>query len=237
METIKKAVQEHYGKIAAEQPKSSCCCSPASAEAAYGRFADLAPADLNLGCGIPTDDAEFKEGMTVLDLGSGAGIDVFIAARAVGPRGSVIGLDLTQEMIERSRRNAEALKISNVEFRLGDIEAMPVADNSIDRVISNCVINLVPDKRKAFAEIRRVLRQDGQFFISDMVTTGVVPDDVRSDPELWAGCIAGALDKDDYLAVIRDSGFRDVQILKEASYPQKSGDRFTLLSITVCGTK
>src|SRR5512140_1990119 len=235
---IKKEVREHYAKIV--QEAGSCCgpncgCGP---DAEHGinilmkdayRGTDsavLAAADLGLGCGTPVDYADLSEGLTVLDLGAGAGIDVFISARIVGPTGRAIGLDMTDEMIARARANRQKLGILNTEFRKGEIEDMPVQPASVDRVISNCVINLVPDKRKAFAEIFRVLKPGGKFAIADTVSRGEIHDRYRSDPDLWAGCVSGAIDVELYLQMLRETGFREVSVVKEKPYPLPQGIPF-----------
>ncbi|MBI3766418.1 MAG: arsenite methyltransferase [Ignavibacteriales bacterium] len=241
MVDVKNTIKQKYGKIASEVGNTSCGCSCSGSETSpsidYPPLGDLGIANLGLGCGVPTDHADEKEGMTVLDLGSGAGIDVFIASKSVGVTGRVIGLDMTEQMITRARENALKLHISNVEFRLGEIEHMPVDSNSIDRVISNCVINLVPDKPTAFAEIYRVLKPGGSFIISDLVTTGTIPQEVRSDMELWAGCVAGAMDRQEYMALIQRVGFKDVQLLSEKPYDQTFSKAFGIVSVTVKGTK
>jgi ubiquinone/menaquinone biosynthesis C-methylase UbiE len=193
--------------------------------------------DLGLGCGTPTAHADLRPGETVLDLGSGAGVDVFLAAREVGPSGRVLGVDMTPEMIARARENAAEAGLANVEFRLGDIEALPVEDASVDAVLSNCVINLVPDKRRAFAEIRRVLRPGGRFVVSDMVTYGDVPAAIRQDLELWAGCVAGAMDREAYLALVRETGFERVRVKAESTYPNPDREEYGLQSVTVEGWK
>ncbi|HET7088990.1 MAG TPA: arsenite methyltransferase, partial [Anaerolineae bacterium] len=194
-------------------------------------------ADLGLGCGTPTRYAGLRPGDTVLDLGSGAGVDVFLAAKAVGPDGRVVGVDVTPEMIARAWNNAVKGGYRNVEFRLGDIEALPVDDSSVDVVISNCVINLAPDKRRVFAEMYRVMKPGGRFSISDVVTYGSVPESVRKDVELWAGCIAGATDRDEYLQIIREAGFADVRIASPVEYDYPKGDGYGVMSVTVEGVK
>ena len=194
-------------------------------------------ADLGLGCGTPTAFADLKPGMTVLDLGSGAGIDVFIAAQAVGPAGKAIGIDMTDEMLKRARANKAKLGITNAEFWKGEIEDMPVESASVDRIISNCVINLVPDKRRAFSEMYRVLRNGGKFTVSDIVSIGEIPASVRKDMELWAGCIAGALDKQVYLQTVRGAGFKDLKISAEKPYHLDGDTSFGLESITLTATK
>lgn len=175
----------------------------------------MAEADLGLGCGIPTASARLQAGETVLDLGSGAGNDVFVARSLVGESGRVIGVDMTEAMIDKARRNAEKVGASNVEFRLGDIENLPVEDNSIDIAISNCVLNLVPDKAQAFAEVYRVLKSGGRFCISDIVVTRELPASLRQSAELYVGCVAGAILKEKYLAILEQVGFTDVTIETE----------------------
>lgn len=223
---IKELVRNKYGKIARSSTGSSCCrtqccCSGGSDASAcigedYSRVEGYqAEADLGLGCGLPTEHAGLREGLTVLDLGSGAGNDVFIARRIVGQTGRVIGIDLSPDMVERARKNADKLGYSNVEFRLGDIESLPVESNVVDVVISNCVLNLVPDKRRAFAEIHRVLKPGGHFCISDVVVTGPLPRIVLDAAEMYVGCIAGAMQRGAYLMLVRKSGFENLEVLKE----------------------
>jgi arsenite methyltransferase len=250
MTNIKEFVKEHYGKIAEESAAGTCCDSSASccgspsivndfmAEKYDSKdINDLSIADLGLGCGTPTAYTDLKEGMTVLDLGSGAGIDVFIASKYIGATGKAIGLDMTEKMISKAKENAKKLGITNVEFRLGEIEQIPIEMNSIDRVISNCVINLVPDKHTAFAEIYRVLRPGGSFIISDVVTTGQMPAAISQNTNLWSCCIAGAIDKEEYLSIIKSVGFNNIQVLKEKLYDEASSSTFSLMSITVKGIK
>jgi SAM-dependent methyltransferase len=172
-------------------------------------------ADLGLGCGNPTALAALHEGDIVLDLGSGAGIDCFLAADKVGPTGRAIGVDMTSEMIDRARENAREEGAENVEFRLGEIEHLPVADNSVDVVISNCVINLSPDKPQVFREAFRALRSGGRLLVSDIALRGELPAKIRESMEMYAGCVAGASQIDDYLGAIRDAGFRDVKVVNE----------------------
>jgi SAM-dependent methyltransferase len=193
-------------------------------------------ADLGLGCGVPTGFADLKEGFTVLDLGSGAGIDVFIASRHVGQTGKVIGVDMTEAMIEKAKANARKINATNVEFRLGEIEALPVDGDSVDRVISNCVINLVPNKNNAFREIYRVLKSGGKFTVSDIVINGTMSEEKRRDAALWAGCISGAIDKKEYLGIIRNAGFSQVEVVSEKKHDYEL-DKAGLFSITVVGTK
>jgi SAM-dependent methyltransferase len=260
---IKSEVRKHYAAIASgagsccSPAVESCCGSPASSgsccssDSAAGsvliRYEDVGlaaepGAELGLGCGFPTLSAQIREGERVLDLGSGAGVDVFLAAKAVGPQGWVIGVDMTPEMIARAWDNAVKGGYRNVEFRLGDIEALPLPADHVDVVLSNCVINLTSDKRQVFAEIFRVLKPGGRFSISDIVSLGNVPEAVRKDAELWAGCVAGALDREVYLGLIREAGFADVRVSKSVEYgDQQSGDQgsqgFGLASITVEGCK
>jgi len=248
-ESIKRAVEEKYAAIARGEMKS--CCGTPSAEddelytlgtmARGYQPAELAAipegANLGLGCGDPTADADLQPGQTVLDLGSGAGVDCFLAARRVGPTGHVIGVDMTDAMLERARANARQGGFANVEFRKGEIEKLPVESGTIDRIISNCVINLAPDKRAVFAEAYRVLKPGGIMSISDIVSFGAVPDSVRKSAELWAGCIAGTMDRLDYLALIREAGFQQVSVVREVAYEVVQGPDFGFASITVWATK
>jgi arsenite methyltransferase len=223
---VKSIVREKYSEIANQsktQNETSCCGSACGCPVDYAVFSEdysqlngyNPEADLGLGCGIPTQFAGIKEGNTVVDLGSGAGNDVFVARSFVGPTGKVIGVDMTEAMIEKARNNNEKLGFVNVEFRLGDIEKLPIAANRADVVISNCVLNLVPDKKRAFGEIYRVLKPGGHFAISDVVIQGKLPDTLISDAEMYAGCVAGALQKETYLAIIRASGFANVSVKTE----------------------
>ena len=246
---LKQAVRDQYGKIAASG--GSCCgpnCGCGSDESELltitmnDKYNDesapiIETADLGLGCGTPTAFADLEKGMIVLDLGTGAGIDVFLAAQEVGPSGKAIGLDMTDEMIARANTNRQKLGILNTEFRKGEIEAMPIESGSIDRILSNCVINLVPDKCQAFSEMYRVLKKGGKFTISDIVSIGEIPESVRSDMQLWAGCVSGALEKDRYLEIIRDSGFSDVRVVSEKPYPTDEAIPFSIQSITVTAIK
>ncbi len=253
---IKNDVKEKYGEIATAKTPSSAAnassCGTGSSSCCGTGIDSLVQmsleydpdelsaipegADMGLGCGVPTAFAELKRGSTVLDLGSGAGIDVFIAARHVGPSGKVIGVDMTEAMIERAKLNAAKISAANVEFRLGEIESLPVDDNSVDRVISNCVINLVPDKTKAFREIHRVLKTGGSFTVSDIVVDGAISPAERENAALWAGCISGALDRKEYVAIIRNAGFTNVTIVSEKKYNYRLEDA-QLSSITISGTK
>jgi SAM-dependent methyltransferase len=216
----REIVRERYARIArgAALPVSASCCDPgvqSVAEEGYEQMEGyLKEADLSLGCGVPTAFASLKPGEVVVDLGSGAGNDVFIAARAVGEEGRVIGIDMTPDMIAKAQVNAEKLGVRNVEFRLGEIESLPVKDGTADVVISNCVLNLVPNKRQAFSEIHRILKPGGRFAVSDIVVDSDLPEAVRKSAEMWAGCVAGALRKEEYLAVAAAAGF-DVRVEKE----------------------
>lgn len=211
---VRRIVREYYGKIARGQ---GCCCgcscspqSPQEAAKSIGYSEEevhpLPDANLGLGCGNPTALGEIKEGETVLDLGSGAGLDCFLAAQKVGKSGKVIGVDITEEMVHKARENAKKYGYTNVEFRLGDIEQLPLEDDSCDVVLSNCVINLVPDKVKAFQEIHRVLKKGGRMYISDIVLLQELKETERNDERLIASCVGGALLKDEYLKIIEDLG-------------------------------
>jgi SAM-dependent methyltransferase len=249
---IKEAVKDRYGRIAKgdpaiQDPITSCCGEGGCGDGAIVEMAldynaaDRAAipdgADLGLGCGTPAAFAELKEGMTVLDLGSGAGIDCFIASKYVGASGRVIGVDMTGAMIDKANENKAKVDAKNVEFRFGDIENLPVESDVVDRVISNCVINLVPDKHIAFREIYRVLREGGKFTISDIVIDGAITEDERRDAALWAGCISGAIDRKEYLGVIISAGFSNVEVTSEKKYSYKLKNGGGLFSITVSGTK
>lgn len=219
-EEIKEFVRERYGGLAKQ--KSQSCCGPQTASTCCGQQQTRAKslyageeidrlpsdvADFSLGCGNPLAIAELSVGEVVLDLGSGGGLDCFLAGRKVGKEGRVIGLDMTAEMVQLARKNAEKVEATNVEFRLGEMERMPVTDNSIDVIISNCVINLSPDKDAVFREAYRVLKPGGRISISDMVLVGELPKEIKESVEQWAGCIAGALDEKDYLGKIKAAGF------------------------------
>jgi ubiquinone/menaquinone biosynthesis C-methylase UbiE len=176
-------------------------------------------ANLGLGCGNPVALASLKEGETVLDLGSGAGFDCFLAAKKVGKSGKVIGVDMTPEMIDKARENARKSGFSNVEFRLGEIENLPVADNSVNAIISNCVINLAPDKKRVFKEAFRVLKPRGRVMVSDIVLTQPIPEIIKNSVEAYVGCIAGASLESDYLAAIKEAGFQDIKVIEQAVFP------------------
>ena len=227
-EELKQIVKEKYSEIA-DQDKalnaSSCCGATTPSNKVYNIMMDdysetkgyVEDADLGLGCGLPTAFAHINKGDTVIDLGSGAGNDCFVARHECGAEGKVIGIDFTPSMIKKARDNSDKLSLNNVEFREGDIDDMPVNDNSADVVVSNCVLNLVPDKEKVIKEIYRVLKPGGHFSISDIVLVGDLPDSLRSDAEMYAGCVAGAIQKSDYLSQIEKAGFDEITIQKEKS--------------------
>lgn len=225
-EEIKEMVKQKYSEIALQDQDtnaSSCCGSGGCSTEVYNIMSDeyghldgYSPdADLKLGCGLPTEFAKIKQGNTVVDLGSGAGNDCFVARHVTGEAGKVIGIDFTEAMIDKARNNAEKLGYNNVEFRLGDIEKIPVTANVADVVVSNCVMNLVPDKPKAFNEVYRILKSGGHFSISDIVLTGELPDKIKNAAEMYAGCVASAIQKEDYLQIIQDAGFKNITLQKE----------------------
>jgi ubiquinone/menaquinone biosynthesis C-methylase UbiE/N-acetylglutamate synthase-like GNAT family acetyltransferase len=227
---LKEMVKEKYGAIAdqarTKSKSSSCGCNcacgtpeiPPVAEDYTSLPGYVPDADLSLGCGLPTEHAHIHPGDTVVDLGSGAGNDCFIARSIVGEKGRVIGIDMTESMIAKAKSNVAKLGFKNVEFRLGDIDNMPLEADTADVVVSNCVMNLVPDKKKAFAETFRILRPGGHFSISDIVLQGAIPEGLRDEATLYAGCVAGAVGKDDYLRVIQEAGFINVEVQKERKY-------------------
>ncbi len=227
-EQTKQLVKEKYTEIA-RQPKarneSSCCgatgcCDPKDV---YNIMADdytrlegyNADADLGLGCGLPTEFAQMKEGDIVVDLGSGAGNDAFIARKVVGEKGKVIGVDMTEAMVDKARANADKLGLHNVEFRLGDIEDIPITSNHANVIVSNCVLNLVPNKHKVFSEVFRVLKPGGHFSISDIVLEGEIPAKWKDVAELYAGCVSGAIQKSEYLRIIEEAGFKNITLQKD----------------------
>ncbi len=264
-EELKDLVRAKYNQIALQtrsENKTSCCGATGCCESVdytifsddYTKLQGYAPdADLGLGCGIPTQFAMIRPGNTVIDLGSGAGNDAFVARALTGAEGRVIGLDFAGAMLTKARLNAASLGYTNVSFVKGDIEQMPFEDHLADVVLSNCVLNLVPDKEKAFQEIHRVLKPGGHFCISDVVTGGDLPEALLRSAEMYAGCVAGAIKKDEYLQIIRNVGFSEIQIRKEkviiipdeimAQYlDQESLQRFShqgsgIMSITVTGVK
>ncbi len=232
---IRKAVRGRYGAIA--RTSGASCCGPAGCCGGAGRegiaeeagktigYSDAEMrsvpegANLGLGCGNPLAQASIREGETVLDLGAGAGFDCFLAARAAGPSGRVIGVDMTPEMVEKARENARKGGYANVEFRLGEIENLPVGDASVDCVISNCVINLAPDKQRVFREAFRVLKPRGRLMVSDIVLRERLPDAVKNSIAAYTGCIAGATSRDEYLGALTSAGFREVRVVGETPFP------------------
>lgn len=264
-EELKQTVKEKYGQISEQSREtnvSSCCGTGCGCDTVdYSVFADdysgmegyNSDADLGLGCGLPTEYAHITKGDTVVDLGSGAGNDCFVARQLTGESGQVIGLDMTEKMVDKARRNAEKLNYDNVRFVLGDIEEMPLDDNLADVVVSNCVLNLVPDKETAFRETYRIIRPGGHFSISDVVTRGELPASLKEDAEMYAGCVAGAIDSDEYLAIIKKTGFKNVTVQKQKkiSLPEEILEKYMskkeirdfidsetgIFSITVYGEK
>jgi len=246
-DSIKNAVKAKYGAVAQGKTAVCCdtttsCCSGDLVSVSTGYTeAELATvpdgAELGLGCGNPTALAEINPGEVVVDLGSGAGVDCFLAAKKVGERGLVIGIDMTEDMLEKARVNAMTGGYSNVEFRQGDIENIPVKESTADLVISNCVINLAPDKARVFREIYRVLKPGGRLCVSDIVSKGSIPDNVRDDMEKWAGCIAGAVEKDAYLDMIRTLGFEHTEVRCEVDYDYEKTDDYSLASVTIVAYK
>jgi len=243
---IKEVVKGRYAQIA-KQDQESCCSSCGcgvsplvQAEAVGYLRKDLAdiPEEtvIGLGCGNPTAIAELRTGEVVLDLGSGAGVDVFLAANKVGPNGRAIGVDMTEEMVDKAEGIARDYGYHNVEFRLGEIERLPVGDESVDAIISNCVINLSPDKSKVFQEAYRALKPKGRLIVSDIVSEGALPDEIKDDPDAWAGCIAGALEQQEYLEKIKKAGFQNIELAASREFYIENKENQTkekLLSITV----
>jgi len=263
-ENIKEVVKERYARIAekSDELKGSSCCGSGPCECGeYTVFSDdysqlegyAADADLGLGCGLPTEYARIKAGDVVVDLGSGAGNDVFVARSLAGDSGRVIGVDMTETMVEKARQNNAKLGYRNVEFVLGEIEDLPIPDASTDVVISNCVLNLVPDKPRAFRQIYRVLKPGAHFTVSDVVLTAELPSPLRSAAEMYAGCVAGAIMLDEYLVIIQAAGFVNIVVLtqKPVSVPDEMLERYLshdetsafkrsgspLKSVTVSATK
>ncbi len=236
-EQIVEVVRERYGRIA-EGKESGCCgpkggCAGGESAVALGvgySTQDLASlpeeANLGLGCGAPLRHLALAAGETVLDLGSGAGVDAFLAAREVGPTGRVIGVDMTPAMLDKARANVRKAGVDNVEFREGRLESLPVETASIDAVTSNCVINLVPDKGKVFSEVARVLKPGGRLVISDIILDGALPDAVAKDVYSYVGCVSGAMLRGEYFGLLRRAGFSDVEVLKDVDYLGAVGDAF-----------
>ena len=225
-EKLKQIVKDKYAEIALQDKEtnaSSCCGATGCSTEVYNIMADdytkldgyTADADLGLGCGLPTQFAKIKKGDMVIDLGSGAGNDCFVARHETGPEGKVIGIDFTEAMIDRARLNAEKYGFNNVEFRMGDIEKMPVTANVADVIVSNCVLNLVPNKKAVFADMFRVLKTGGHFSISDVVLVGTLPEKLQHAAEMYAGCVSGAIQKDEYLGMIKEAGFSNITLQKE----------------------
>ena len=225
-EEIKEMVKQKYAEIALQNQEtnaSSCCGSGGCSTEVYNIMTDdydhlegyNPDADLKLGCGLPTEFAKIKKGDYVVDLGSGAGNDCFVARAETGESGKVVGIDFTPEMIEKARNNADKLGFNNVEFRLGDIENIPLMSNVADVVVSNCVMNLVPNKTKAFAEVQRILKPTGHFSISDIVLVGDLPEKIKNAAEMYAGCVASAIQMEDYLKIIENSGFKNITLQKK----------------------
>lgn len=258
--SLKQIVKDKYASIAMAPKQESCgCCG--DGEINYSimsldyshKDGYVADADLKLGCGVPTDHAGINPGNRVLDLGSGAGNDVFVVRSIIGESGAVTGLDFTDEMLAKAEKNNEKMGFTNVNFVKGDIENIPLPEKSYDVVISNCVLNLVPDKPRAFSEIKRVLKPGGHFCISDIVLKGELPDDMRDAAALYAGCVSGALQKENYLSIVEEAGFKNVEVKSEKlndvpdeylleSVSQEVIDAYHesgagIFSITVVGTK
>lgn len=256
-EAIKQSVLEYYGQKARSQLQNvkarlvelpvlerSSCCSEArdlsGKDASDAAALAEVPQDISefsLGCGNPVGIASIQPGEVVLDLGSGGGLDCFLAARATGPQGRVLGVDMNPDMLRLARNNAPRLGATNVEFRLGELEHLPVETGTIDLVISNCVINLVPDKDAVFREAFRVLRPGGRLCVADMVTETALPEALRADPERWCGCIAGAIPQKEYLEKLRGVGFREVQVLQITASEEGDIAGTQLLSATITATK
>ena len=243
---IKEVVKGRYGQIA-KQDQHSCCSSCSGGASSILQSTGIGyerddlervpeEAIMGLGCGNPTATADLKEGEVVLDLGSGAGVDVFLTANKVGPTGKAIGVDMTKEMIDKAKSIAANHGYQNVEFRLGEMENLPVEDESVDAIISNCVVNLSPDKSKVFQEAYRVLKPGGRLTVSDIVSEGALPDEIRADSNAWACCIGGALEQREYLEKITGEGFEDVKVVSSREFYIENKTNQTqekLLSITV----
>ncbi len=222
----KKEIRKRYGELAKVSSKGNCCSGNVVTNQAEYSEEELESlpqkaSTASAGCGNPTALAELKKGEVVLDLGSGGGIDVFLAAKKVGPKGFVIGVDMTPEMIDLARENAEKGNVKNVEFRLGEIEHLPVADQTVDVIISNCVINLSTQKEQVFKEAYRVLRKGGRLLVSDMMVKGI-PDEARKSLSLWASCIGGAIELEAYEEAVRNAGFTEVEVINNVDYPKET---------------
>ncbi len=218
---IKEVVKQKYSEIVINADKTAGCgCGCSSNKSEFTNFNENyktldgynSEADLGLGCGLPTEHAGIKNGDVVVDLGSGAGNDVFVTRSLVGETGTVVGIDFTDAMISKANKNLAKLNYKNIYFKLGDIENLPLQDNFSDVVISNCVLNLVPDKQKAFSEINRILKPGGHFCVSDIVTSGELPEKVRNAAALYAGCVSGALKQEEYINIIKESGFTNIEV-------------------------
>lgn len=221
-EEMKEIVKKTYTEAVTKHDGCGCgpsCCSPSQDVTFSESYSTVdgyeEDADFGLGCGIPTEFAKIEKGDSVLDLGSGAGNDVFVARNIVGEKGQVIGIDMTEAMITKANENKQKLGFENVDFLLGEIEDLPVKDNTIDVAVSNCVMNLVPDKNRAYSEVYRVLKSNGHFSISDIVLSGKLPEGIQNAAEMYAGCISGALSKGDYLNAIKKAGFKNIEVVKE----------------------
>jgi len=227
-EELKKIVKEKYAEIAEQsknQNETSCCGASCCCGTDYTIFSENythldgynSDADLGLGCGLPTEFAQIKAGDTVVDLGSGAGNDCFIARALTGETGKVIGIDMTEAMIEKAKENTKKLGFTNISFVFGDIENMPINDHTADVIISNCVLNLVPDKEKAFNEIYRILKPGGHLSVSDVVLNGKIPDSLKNTAEMYAGCVSGAIQKEEYISIMEKAGLKNIRIQKSKS--------------------
>lgn len=233
---LKNIVREKYAAIAKNPSKGGCCGESDCSGVEYSFIGDdyngkagyVADADLGLGCGLPTEYARIKPGDTVVDLGSGAGNDCFIAREETGSGGSVIGIDFTQEMVDKARENANRLGFENIQFYLGEIDNNPLDSNIADVVVSNCVFNLIPNRAKAFKETYRIIKPGGHFSISDVIVMGEIPPALREQAELYAGCVSGAIEKSEYLNLIEEAGFENIQIQKEKPIyiPDETLDQF-----------
>ena len=238
---IKEFVKNRYSKIAKKENSSCSCCSGADSVTEQAQAVGYSTEELKsipeeavfgLGCGNPTALAEIQEGETVLDLGSGGGIDVFLAANKVGDEGKVIGVDMTPDMIETAVKNAQKGGYTNVEFKLGEIENLPIEESTIDVIISNCVINLTPDKNNAYKEVYRVLKPGGRILVSDLVTEGFIPEEIRRSFQAWSECIGGAMEKQDYLSTIKKAGFKEVEIIEQHFFTEPNMDERLIGKIT-----